>query len=55
MKNKKIIADRVYSKERDFDTMIKLIIDHKIEELVHTAIKVNTATSPKNKKGNDRL
>lgn len=45
--------ERIFSQENDFDfeSAIKLIIAHKIEELVNNVNKVNTATSQSTEKG----
>jgi len=51
------IVERVYSQdeETDFRSVMHLIIDHKIEELVHNASKVNTATSQIDQKGYEKV
>lgn len=45
--------ERIFSHDHDFDfeCAIKLVIAHKIEELVNNGNKVNTATSQSIKKG----
>lgn len=52
--NKQIkMVERVYSLEIgcDFNTLMERIITNKIDEIVHNASKVNTATSQIDKKG----
>ncbi|MYL35538.1 hypothetical protein GLW08_19640 [Pontibacillus yanchengensis] len=49
------IVERFYSqdKETDFISVLNLIINNKIDDLVHNASKVNTATFQYSKKGNE--
>lgn len=55
MTNKEEISkvERIFSLEKnfDFESAMKLIIAHKIDELVNNENKVNTATSQSTKKG----
>lgn len=47
-------VERIYTDPKlAFAQVIKAIIDNKIEELVNTANKVNTATSQSNEKEQD--
>lgn len=47
-------VERIYTDPKlAFTQVIKAIIDNKIEELVNTANKVNTATSQSNNKEQD--
>lgn len=51
MSKKTYTVERIYTDPKlAFAEVIKSIIDHKIEELVNTANKVNTATSQTDKK-----
>lgn len=51
-KNTNVVED-IYSHEKDtyFKSVMNFIFDHKIENLVHNANKVNTATSQIDQKG----
>jgi hypothetical protein len=48
-------VERIFSMENDFDfeSAMKLIVAHKIDDLVNNENKVNTATSQPNEKGNE--
>ncbi len=52
--NKSHSVERIYAEPKlAFAKVIKAIIHHKIEELVHNASKVNTATSQSKEKEQD--
>jgi hypothetical protein len=54
MNKETLSVERIYSDPKlAFAQVIKAIVDNKIEELVNTANKVNTATSQSNEKGQD--
>ncbi|MFI2858617.1 hypothetical protein ACH6EH_16025 [Paenibacillus sp. JSM ZJ436] len=46
-------VERIFSMENDFDfeSVMKLIVANKIEDLVNNVDKVNTATSQQNEEG----
>ncbi|PAQ14756.1 hypothetical protein CD798_09880 [Bacillaceae bacterium SAOS 7] len=48
------LAERIYANQKiNFSELINSLINHKIDELVNNANKVNTATSQINKKESD--
>ncbi|WP_179301772.1 hypothetical protein [Neobacillus jeddahensis] len=54
MSKKTLSVERIFTDPKlAFAQVIKAIIDNKIEELVNTANKVNTATSQSNDKEHD--
>ncbi|MFC5733399.1 hypothetical protein [Cytobacillus gottheilii] len=54
MSKNTLSAERIYTDPKlAFTQVIKAIIDNKIEELVYTANKVNTATSQSNDEEQD--
>lgn len=56
MAKQTVLVERVFSMENnfDFESVMKLIVANKIEDLVNNENKVNTATSHQNEKGFER-